>query len=593
MRILCTLFVFIYLPLQLSSQVYSDFVGAGHDEGVIVTSSSQGNSNQLTINGSGLGNDLIGASRFMSHATLGARLEDLMYVDSIGYEAWIEEQMEVPRTSYLETLEPINDVFYEYHIELGGDPEDYFVTSIQFRCAWSHIIMNAPDALRHRVALALSELLVISDQSDLQIRGFGLADYYDVLSKHAFGNYKDLLMEVTRHPTMGFYLGHLNNPKSDPINNIHPDENYAREIMQLFSIGLHELNPDGSRVIGPNNQAIPTYDNDDIKGLAKVFTGLGMGAWADPTISNPTVFGLPMFFSDMTVPMKMYEFWHEKGEKHIVGDFTIPDGQTGMEDIEMAIDHLFNHPNVGPFIGKQLIQRLVKSNPSASYIERITNVFNDNGNGVRGDLGAVVAAILLDEEARNCNWINNTANGRLKEPIQRYTQYVKGFDAKTETWFWNQGVVLNNFTDQYVLSSPTVFNFFLPDYQPNSAIADENLVAPEFQIFNSSTSVGYMNIMYFMAIADYNNDIPEEELEELGVLEAYKAILTAPQLVDLSADPDALIDYFDLVLAHGNMSEATRATILAACTPLATFPEAMVKMALYLTMISPDYVIMK
>lgn len=289
----------------------------------------------------------------------------------------------------------------------------------------------------------------------------------------------------------------------------------------------------------------------------------------------------------------MYNLFHEQGEKHIVGNFTIPAGQTGLQDVEMAIDHLFNHPNVGPFLGRLLIQHLVKSNPTPAYIERITNVFNDNGNGVRGDLGAVVKAILLDDEARNCIWTKNDSSGKLKEPIQRYTQYLKGLSATSDTWFWNGGFAQQVLTEQYTLSSPSVFNFFLPDYQPNSEIANANLVAPEFQIFNSATSVGYMNLTYYMAIADFINELPDEEFTELGILEDYQGYLNDPFLEALATDPESLVDYLDLVLAHGNMSDETRQTIINATAPITPYPEFAVKMALYLTMVSPDYVIMK
>jgi uncharacterized protein (DUF1800 family) len=589
-----TLLVCFFIPLMLSSQIYNDYIGAGHDEGVIVSSSSQENDNKLTVNGSGIGKDLIGASRFMSHATLGASLDELLYVDSIGYEAWMDEQFDLPASSYSDVLEAIDNIVYDIYLELGGVPEDYFTTAQQFRFTWSHIAQTAPDVLRHRIALALSEILVISTDSDLFQSGFGVASYYDVLSENAFGNYKDLLMDVTLHPTMGFYLSHLNNQKSDPVNNIHPDENYAREIMQLFSIGLFELNPDGSLQLDNDGDYIPTYDNVDIKGLAKVFTGLGMSAWIDPDIPDLPQFGIPFFYIDPTSPMFMWEFFHEPGEKTIVGDFTIPAGQTGMQDIEMAVDHLFNHQNVGPFIGTRLIQRLVKSNPTPGYVERITNVFNDNGDGVRGDLKAVVKAILLDPEARDCIWINNSTNGKLKEPIQRYTQYVKGLRAETEAeWFWNQGFAFDYFTDQFPMHSPSVFNFFLPDYQPNSVIADQGMVAPEFQIFNSSTSIGYFNILYYMAIAEFNNELPEEELNQLGILEDYQANLVIPDLEEIGMYPEAVVDYLDLVLAHGNMSEETRDVIIASCDPLIDYPDFLVKMALYLTMVSPDFVIMR
>lgn len=584
----------LFIPLLSFAQIYTDYLGAGHNEGVIVSSSSQEADDDLTINGAGHGKDLAGASRFMTHAALGASLDDLIYVDSIGFEAWIDEQLAMPATSYEGTLESIDALFYDYYVTLGLDPELYEVTAEQFRYSWSHIAQTAPDLLRHRIALALSEILVISSDSDLFQRGYGLASYYDVLSTNAFGNYKDLLYDVTLHPTMGFYLSHYNNPRANPTNNTQPDENYAREIMQLFTIGLYELNPDGSRKMDVDGAYIPTYDNDDIKELAKVFTGLGMGDWEED-IPNDPFFGAPFFLTDATEPMSMYQFFHEPEEKLILGEHIIPAGQAGLDDIEMAIDILFNHPNVAPFISNLLIKRLVKSNPTPAYVERVAMVFEDNGNGERGDLAAVVKAILLDEEARACSWIDHPSNGKLKEPVQRYTQFIRGLRAETSSeWFWNRGFAFEYLTDQFPMHSPTVFNFFLPDYQPNSEIADANLTAPEFQIFNSSTSAGYFNWVYYMTLLDYYNEVPEVlDADPLNVLEEHQAYLVIPDLEDINTDPDAIVDYLDMVLAQGNMSQETRDVIAASCEPLGDFPEFLLKMAFYLTLISPDFAVMK
>lgn len=594
MKKISILFCLFLISSFSYSQIYDDYIGAGHAEGVIVSSSSQESEDDLALNGAGVGKDLSGASRFMSQAALGASLEELLYVDSIGYDAWLEEQFNMPGVSYLEVMEPINDLMYEYYIELGGVPEDYILTAEQFRYAWSHIVQTEQDVLRHRVTLALSEILVTSSDSELFERGEAIASYYDVLSSNAFGNYKDLMMEVTLHPAMGFYLSHYSNPRANPNTNTQPDENYAREIMQLFSIGLFELNIDGTRQTDAQGSYIPTYDNNDIKELAKVFTGLGMTDWFTDDITDIPFFGVPFYFIDPTLPMTMYQFFHEPGEKVILGDLTIPANQPGMQDIEMAVDHLFNHPNVGPFVSNLLIKRLVKSNPTPEYIERVATVFNDNGDGVRGDLKAVITAILMDVEARDCEWIDDPSNGRLKEPIQRYTQYVRGLRAETASeWFWHRGYAFEYLTDQFPMHSPTVFNFFLPDYQPNSEIADANLVAPEFQIFNSSTSIGYINWIYYMSLVDFNNEVAEDQLDQLGLLEDYKAYLVIPDLEAINTDPEAVVDYLDMVLVHGNMSQETRDIIVTACEPLIEFPDFLLKMALYLTMISPDYVIMK
>lgn len=589
-----TLFLYFLTPILLWGQIYNDYIGAGHNEGVIITSSSQQSESNRTISGAGLVNDLAGASRFMSHATLGADLEDLLYVDALGYEAWLDEQMNLPVSSYEDALEPIDDIAYDIYLELGGDPAEYYTSWQAFRFAWSHVIHTTPDVLRHKVALALSEILVVSSDSDLLLRGFGLASYYDVLARHAFGNFEDLLMDVTLHPMMGFYLTYFNNPRSGLEENVHPDENYAREIMQLFTIGLYELNQDGSRIIDDEGRFIPTYDNDDIKELAKIFTGLGMTDWGFEDINLDPGFGYPFFLTDATLPMTMYEAFHEPGPKNLIGGFTVPAGQTGIEDVEMTINHLFNHPNVGPFICTRLIQHLVKSNPTPSYVERVANVFADNGNGVRGDLMAVVKAILLDEEARDCFWIYHPSNGKLKEPIQRHTQYTRGLRAETPNgWFWNQGFVYEALTGQFPMHAPSVFNFFLPDYEPNSAFADQNMVAPEFQIFNSTTSIGYFNYMYYMTLLDFNNEIPQESLDELGLVEQYTAVLNIPDLEAIANNPEAVVDYLDLVLAQGNMSQETRDAIIASSAPLVDNPEFLLKMALYLTMVSPDFAVMK
>ncbi|MEL7251890.1 MAG: DUF1800 family protein, partial [Bacteroidota bacterium] len=238
-----------------------------------------------------------------------------------------------------------------------------------WKMAWWNNILRSEDHVRQRVTHALSQIFVISEKSNLQLSGPGMANYYDLLHQHAFGNFRDLLYDISLHPMMGFYLSHINNPKSDEANNIHPDENYAREIMQLFSIGLFELNPDGTRQLDDNGNPIPTYDNNDIKEFAKIFTGLAPAGywwpWEDYSLYPPE-WGSEYNESPATVvtwePMVAFDNWHEPGPKYLLRGQQVPAGQTTLEDINDAIDNLFHHPNVGPFIGKLLIQRLVKSN---------------------------------------------------------------------------------------------------------------------------------------------------------------------------------------------------------------------------------------
>ncbi len=575
MRIITT-FLFFSLVVFCHAQEYDQYVGAGHSIDVTVTSSDPSVDGMLTVDGSGLNHRLKEASRFLASATLGATIKDIAYVSDIGFETWIDEQMNIPRPHFLDSTNLIIETMYDFCVEqLGVDScrQKFRPRGFAWRYAWWHNTMTGKDLLRQRVALALSEILVISDQSDLDKRPRGLSSYYDILSKHAFGNYYDLLYDVTLSVPMGFYLSHLNNPKTDIEHNTTPDENYAREIMQLFTIGLYELNNDGTKKLDDQGRWIPTYDTDDIRGLAKVFTGLSGSKWRNPNNESPVKFGKKFNRYDPTVPMKMYENYHEPGEKVIVGDYTIPAGQSGMEDITQALQHLFNHPNVGPFIGYRLIQRLVKSNPSPAYIRRVAEVFEDNGQGIRGDLGAVVKAILLDEEARACYNDLDQTNGKLFSPFMRYRQFMSALQARTESrWFWNSPVIFYDAFGQHPLSSPTVFNFYLPNYEPNADFAYLNAVGPEFQIHNSSTSSNYVNFVLIGLMRKYlrkefNLPLPKV-LNQPGRLyfvedtKAFEAVLSDEKWLSLADKPEQLVDYLDILLAHGQLSDETKANIV-------------------------------
>ena len=291
---------------------------------------------------------------------------------------------------------------------------------------------------------------------------------------------------------MGKYLSHFMNQKADVVEKTYPDENYAREIMQLFSIGLHQLNLDGTPKKDANKHNIPTYDINNLAEMAKVFTGLGAAEKNDGTIND-------YFFTNNNlnnqVPLKMFEDFHAKGEKDILPGITIPAGQAGMTDIHQTLDILFNHPNVAPFISKRLIQHLVKSNPSPLYVKRIATIFNNNGDGVRGDLKAVISAILLDPEARDCAWITHPDNGKLIQPLERFITLFKAFDLQTPSgkmWFHDYSEFYE-VVGQSFFSSPSVFNFFSPFYAEDEFVAPRNLVSPEFQILNSVTAISYIN----------------------------------------------------------------------------------------------------
>ena len=609
-RLLITLLLFCLWDIAFS-QVYDDYIGAGHTDNVTVTASDRSSDPIKSIDATGLDLDIQGASRFLTHATLGATIEEIEWVSKNGIEAWLDYQMQLPVSEY--AIPTVNIIFelYDKCQQMLGDSCNmrFNINTFMWRYQWWHNTMRAEDKLRHRVALALSEVFVISDQSQLVNSPHGLAAFYDVLSKNAFGNYRDLIYDVTMNPAMGFYLSHFNNPRSIPSLNISPDENYAREIMQLFSIGLYELNLDGSRKVDlTTGRWLPTYDNEDIKGLASVFTGLSGGAWAEEDNNEPLRFGRPFFRYSVLDPMMMYDQWHEVGPKQIVGNYTIPGGQTGMQDINEALDHLSNHDNVGPFLALRLIQRLVKSNPTPGYIQRIATVFNDNGNGERGDLGAVVKAIFLDPEARECFWAEDMTNGVLRPPTERLTQMMIGLKAETNTdVFWNSAAFFQEFNAHHPLSAPTVFNHYRPDYVPNSEFAYYDYVGPEYQILNSSTSSNYVNYMLLAVMRDYLIDrynlnprqLPDVLNESFFIPyidnpEDYKARLEDPKWLDLAFTPDQLVDYLDILLAGGNLSDETRTNIANSIKRDDLFdPVAKAHYALFLTMIHPDYLIMK
>lgn len=578
------------------AQTYDDYVGGGHARNITVTTSSdfQPEGSERVAAGAktlaipGLTGKLIDAGRFLAQASLGAERSTIDTVATIGFEAWIDQQFEVPPTYIRPLIQEVYDTSFQRFLAAGGDTMRYAerATNEHFDYAWWQVNMTNDDLLRQRVAFALSEIFVISFKSDLNRYGEGVASYYDVLIEHALGNFKDLLRDVTLHPCMGVYLTHLNNPKANPNRNIYPDENYAREMMQLFTIGLYELNPDGTRKKDGEGNDIPTYDNDDIFEFAKIFTGLGGGTTVEmpDTVIEPA-FGRRPGIIDMAEPMVMYEDKHEPGEKRLLNGFVIPAGQTGMEDIEATLEHLVNHPNAGPFIGQQLIQRLVKSNPSPGYVRRVAAAFNDNGAGVRGDMKAVIKAILLDEEARSCLWYNDPVQGKLKEPIIRYTHFARAMGGVSESgYFWNHGADYDDDAGQHPMYSPSVFNFYWPDFQPIGQIADQGLVAPEFQSHNSRTSIGFVNF-----VNDWS--VQETLLSTRG--NPSRDVLTyIDDLMPLADDTEALLNELDILLTNGMLRDDTRQIITTIVDPMED-PFEKVKLTIYLMVISADYTILK
>ena len=584
----------ILSPIIIHCQ-YTDYIGAGHSNGISVTSSS-GTDAIKTIDGEGLTARRVEAARFLTHAGFGGDLADVDDVMNTGFEQWLDNQKALPASGFLTELEDIWNIIFDAHIAYGIPEDDIFGPyHPHFSYTWFEHMMTEDDQFRQKVSYVLSQIFVVSINSDLRDWGYALASYYDIFQTHGLGNYKDLITEVSMHPVMGHYLSHFENPKTDAANNIHPDENYAREIMQLFSIGLYELKIDGTYKLDSNGDRIPSYDNNDIKELAKVFTGLGAGGiqeWVDWTGGQP-VFGLGIWATDRTVPMQMYEAQHEQGAKQLFGGtHTIPAGQTGMQDIEDAIDILYNHSNVGPFMARRLIQRLIKSNPSPDYIKRVATVFNNNGQGVRGDMYAVFKAILLDPEARTCDALEVNNPGRLREPVMRLTSLLKAFPLDNiGNNYWEAGVQLNNHLGQQTLASPTVFNFYLPDYQPNGPIGDANLVAPEFQIYNTQTSIGYIN-----KINDWTNwDFILNDWEDNDIVGESGVSLSNTHLSNRIQNDgvEKFLNDIDIILGLGQVTDDTRSVIRQGADDLNWNDLNDALIMIYILMISPDYTIQK
>lgn len=515
--------------------------------------------------------ELNAASRFAAQATFGMDFDAIDALARQNKEAWLDRQFTLPISDHVSIA---TDIFNRREAgEFAQFENDIEYLIYARRLAWWHRAVTADDELRQRIAFALSEIFVVSDNvDDLIVNPFALSDYYDTLLTHAFGNYRDLLRDVTLHPAMGIYLSHVNNRRSDAVNNIFPDENYAREVMQLFSIGLFELNIDGSLRLDTDGDPIPTYSNVEIREFAKIFTGLSFGG-ANAFFGNTT----PQFLA----PMTMFDAEHEPGSKNLLNGLVVPAGQTGMQDIDAAIDNLFDHPNVGPFIGKQLIQRLVTSNPSPDYIERVARAFNGDGTGVRGDMQAVIRAVLLDPEATAAT-TTITDFGKLREPVVRYASILRQFGANSSDGFIaNTGFFLQELGKQHPLSAPSVFNFFLPAHSPAGEVAAAGLVAPEFQITTSNSIVGVSNLIDFVILADLVTEAPPP----------FAAVsLDYSDYESLAPNIEALVDRLDIVLTAGTLDVATRQAIEGVLVEIDDM-NLRVRIAIYMFLLSSDYAV--
>jgi uncharacterized protein (DUF1800 family) len=564
-------------------------LGQGNHEGIVIESSDETVEGQAinTLTETGYLPNMTAASRFLAQAGLGHNFEDIEGLAAQGIEDWIDAQMGMPVSfNLLDKVLEYQDIRRDSLNDPDAGQSGYF-----FDLAWWQYHMISDDVLRQRVAFALSELLVVSRFSSFGNRSYAFADYYDIFLNNAFGNYRDILQEVTYHPAMGIYLTYLNNPKTDTVQGTFPDENYAREVMQLFTIGLHELNMDGSYQTDSNGDPIPTYGNTEIAEFSKIFTGL---SWQD----RDQFFKGPYADSSYTLDMKMFNEYHEPGVKNLLNNFQVPDRDPvdGNADITDALDNLFDHQNTAPFISKHLIMRLVTSNPSPAYIQRVATVFNNNGQGVKGDLAAVVRAILLDPEARDCDMANDISYGMLREPFIRYLQINKAFDATTMSGeFRNDMYWVYEYVEQKPMMSPSVFNFFQPDYAPIGTIDSLGFVAPEFQLTNAQTVTGFINGLYRWVIQDNPQD--EQRIFSNENLDDKIASLDVSDEILLAEDSHLpiLLDRLNLILAQGKLSPQTEQTIIDAIEVFeSSDPEDLdlrARLAIYLSMCSPQYLI--
>ncbi len=535
---------------------------------------------------------------FLNQTTFGATMEDINTLTGTSPSDWIVAEFNKPASLNLayvlaEISEPdARDMNGELTFEKRQTPTFSF---------WINAI-DGDDQLRQRMAFALSQILVISHSEGnflFQVPNT-VAHYQDILVSHAFGNYRDLLEAVTYSPAMGEYLTYLQNIKGDPATGRMPDENYAREVMQLFSIGLVELEQDGD-VVTQNGVPVEIYDNTDVTGLAKVFTGLSLK-------------GGEFFFDFRTLPpdalhspMEVYPQWHSDLEKTFLGT-TIPAGTGPTQSIDIALDTLVDHPNTAPFLARQLIQRFVTSHPEPDYIQRVATAFADGeyvlpngstvGDGRRGDLSATIAAVLFDPDARDAANRNDDSFGKIREPVLRFVHWARAFDAGTVTPeltfpLWN--TTFGGGLSQAPYKSPSVFNFYRPGYiAPGTETGAAGLTMPELQLVNANSVSNYANFMtYFVfAFAASNTGQPE-------------ATSFIPDYTDelaLADDPVALVDHLDLLLAYGRTSDESKATIITFLNdipldnpsdPNYNGPFLRVALAVLMMMTSPDYTVQR
>jgi uncharacterized protein (DUF1800 family) len=496
-----------------------------------------------------------GAARFLMQASFGPTAAEVSRTAGIGATAWLNEQIALPFTpnhvNFVQSKYALGDAYRP-----GGAKFDQAWVMQQF---WASAA-GAPDQLRQRVGWALHQIFMASHaDSSLWANTRAYANYLDTLNKNAFGNYRNLLEDMALSPAMGIYLSHMRNRKEDASTGRMPDENFAREVMQLFSIGLYELNNDGTPKLGSNGKPVETYTTADVVAMAKVFTGWGWGfpdsqlteanfRWGNPDITTAKDSKIDL------LRMKAYPGQHSPAEKRLftgkANAVVIPANGNAADSLRLALDALYRHPNVGPFVSRQLIQHLVASNPSPAYVGRVATVFNNNGKGVRGDLAAVVRAILLDTEARTASAAADY--GKLREPVLRVAHWMRAFGATSSSGEFMMGNDLDA-VSQRPLYAASVFGYFRPGYvPPSSAFSTSGVTAPELQIVNESTTAAWVNLAQAMS---------GDGLGWTGSKRDVSANMAAAAALAAAGNLAGLADHLNLLLFAGRMSGELRQAI--------------------------------
>ena len=545
------------------------------------------------------------AARLLLQGTFGpSSMTEVDRVASIGTEAWLKEQIALPASytqPYIDAIkadlassptgQTTSNTLSGYNINSGGTP---YVAGTNYMTAWMRSSLRGEDQLRQRVAFALSQILVGSRKGAmLGNQPRSTAQYYDYMVAESFGNFEELLLKVTLSPFMGHYLSHLRNEKADPSIGRYPDENYAREIMQLFTIGLWELNPDGTRKLDAQGEPIPTYTNEDITNLAKVFTGTDYSSnsfgngWREDGDSTGQY---------MTTPMKVYASHHDFSSKKVPQGVnangtrlyhTIParsaTNTNALQDVEDVVHHLVRHPNTAPFICRQLIQFLITSNPSPDYVGRVASVFSDNGSGETGDLESVIEAIFLDDEARNpMNHLKTKYFGHFREPTLRTVHLARllKIDRHSQLLWWDWGYYSEQ-SLQEPMAAPSVFNYYRPDYRLFGPLANQQLDSPALGIVNSYSSISFTNYLWKICLEGFEHPNGDKYYSNKTFPPDYS------ELLSMANNIPELLDHLSILYCAGTLGAESRSTIT---TVLQSEPDLTdrARLAAFLVLISPE-----